>query len=64
MTLFGRRAAVLEESCRSLRERWHVPLRVLALWGNYHKATVLESMGGLLREHPGPHCPHPRRTRW
>ena len=32
-----------------LRERWHVPLRVLALWGNYHKATVLESMGGLLR---------------
>jgi len=33
----------------AVRERWHVPLRVLAIWGNYHKATVVESMSGLLR---------------
>ena len=22
-----------------VRERWHTPLRVLALWGNYHKVS-------------------------
>ena len=25
-----------------IRERWHVPLRVLLLWGDYHQATVME----------------------
>ena len=34
---------------RELRERWAMPLRVLGLWGDYHVATVLESLGGLLR---------------
>ena len=34
-----------------IRERWHVPLRVLLLWGDYHQATVMEAeeQGGLLR---------------
>lgn len=32
-----------------LRERWHVPVRVLALWGHYYPATVLEALAGLLR---------------
>ena len=33
----------------ALRERWGMPLRTLCLWGNYHSATVLESLGGLIR---------------
>jgi hypothetical protein len=33
----------------ALRERWHVPVRVLCLWGNYYPATVLEALAGLLR---------------
>ena len=33
----------------ALRERWHVPVRVLCLWGNYYSATVLEALAGLLR---------------
>ena len=32
-----------------LRDRWHSPLRVLCLWGNYHPAIILECLMGLLR---------------
>ena len=32
-----------------LRERWHMPTRIYALYGNFFPATVLESLGGLLR---------------
>ena len=32
-----------------LRERWTLPLRVLGLYGDYKTATVLESLGGILR---------------
>ena len=32
-----------------LRERWTLPLRVLGYYGDYKAATVLESLGGILR---------------
>ena len=43
---FGSEASI---PLQRLRERWSCPLRVVALWGNYYKATVIESLGGLLR---------------
>ena len=32
-----------------LRERWTLPLRILGLYGDYKHATILESLGGILR---------------